>query len=75
MPDRTKTRVLGIGIFLVGIVEILVVPSLSPAINMLLAFLSGVCLGAGGAIFVTGRPLWDSDTWWASKHPGKRRGL
>lgn len=72
MSDSLYYRLIGLAILIPGFVWLYVSPDLSEGIDMLLAFLAGACLGAGGSLLVTGEPLWDSRTWWASKPPQKR---
>ena len=72
MSKTTRTRAIGALIVLLGVGEFFLVPDLSEGINLLLSFLSGACLGAGGSLLVTGKPLWNSDTWWASTPPKRR---
>jgi len=72
MTHETRNRVVGALIVLLGVGGLLLVPDVSEGVNLLLSFLSGACLGGGGALMTTGRPLWNSDPWWASTPPKQR---
>jgi hypothetical protein len=66
MSDPTRNRAIGALICLLGLGELFFIPNLSEGLNLLLSFAGGACLGAGGTLLMTGKPLWNSDTWWAA---------
>jgi hypothetical protein len=75
MVDTTRNRLIGAIILLTGLVGLGFVYQLSGLSGQILSFFSGAALGSGSAILISGKPLWNSDTWWASKHPLKRDWL
>ena len=72
MSNTTRNRVIGALILLLGVGELLLVPDLTEGVDLLLSFASGACVGAGGALLMTGKSLWESDVWWASSPPKQR---
>ena len=72
MDDTTRNRLIGTAIFLTGLAGLGVIHQFPGITGTVVSFLAGAALGMGSAVVITGRPLWDSDSWWASKHPLKR---
>lgn len=72
MAETMRNRLIGALLLFAGFVGLGIVYQLSGTSDVILSFLAGAALGSGSAILITGKPLWDSDTWWASKHPLKR---
>lgn len=72
MDNTTRNRLIGAVFLLAGLAGLGFVYQLSGMSGQILSFFSGAALGSGSAILITGKPLWDPGTWWASKHHLKR---
>lgn len=69
MSESLRNRLFGGALVGVGVVGVLASPELSGGVQLIFSFAEGAALGAGGALLITGEPLWDANTWQASKRP------
>lgn len=58
VSNSLRNRLIGSGILAVGLLGILASPDLSETVNLVFSFVAGAAVGAGGALLITGEPLW-----------------
>jgi drug/metabolite transporter (DMT)-like permease len=66
MTRPSRNRLLGALIFLVGLAGVWFVYGRSGTPGVVLSVFAGAALGMGGALLLTGRPLWNPRSWWAA---------
>ena len=70
MSDSTRIRLIGTGLFLFSAFAFWI--EIGGGLGILVNLAAAALLGFSTGIVLTGKRLWNSDTWWASKSPLER---